>query len=105
MALANYEDWKREAHSFEEMAVRTEVGMSMTGAGDAANVQAALTSASFFPVLRTQAVLGRVFNESECQPGRDAVVVLSYGFWKRQICRRSRMCWDGRLSWLIARTR
>ncbi|MGB6194403.1 MAG: ABC transporter permease [Terracidiphilus sp.] len=84
VALANYEDWNREAHSFEEMAVRTEAGMSLTGAGDAASVQAALTSASFFPVLRTQAVLGRVFNESECEPGRDAVVVLSYGFWKRK---------------------
>jgi putative ABC transport system permease protein len=82
--LANYEDWKRQSAAFEEMAVRTEAGMSLTGAGDAANVQAALTSASFFPVLRVQALLGRVYDESECQPGRDAVVVLSYGFWRRQ---------------------
>ena len=84
VALANYEDWTRQSRSFEELAARTEVGMSMTGAGDAANVQAALTSASFFPVLRVQAFLGRVFRESECQPGRDAVALLSYGFWQRQ---------------------
>lgn len=83
-ALANYEDWKRESHAFDEMAVRTEDGMTLTGAGEAAHVQAALTSASFFPVLRTQALFGRVYNESECRPGRDAVVVLSYGFWQRQ---------------------
>lgn len=89
VAIANFEDWQREAHSFEEMALRTEVGMSLTGAGDAANVQAALTTASFFPVLRTQAILGRVFNESESQPGRDAVAVLSYGFWKQRFAAES----------------
>ncbi len=84
VALANFEDWQRQNHSFEQLAARTQVGMSMTGAGDAANVQAALTSASFFPILRTQAFLGRVFDEKETEPGRDAVVVLSYGFWQRQ---------------------
>lgn len=83
-ALANYEDWKRESHAFDEMAVRTEHSMTLTGAGEAAHVQTALTSASFFSVLRTQALLGRVYNDSECRPGRDAVVVLSFGFWQRQ---------------------
>ena len=84
VALGNYEDWRRQNHSFEQLAVRTEAGMSMTGAGDAANVQVALTSASFFQVLRTPALLGRVFDESACQPGRDAVALLNYGFWRRQ---------------------
>ena len=84
VALANYEDWTRRSHSFEELAVHTEHGMSLTGAGDASNVQAALTSANFFSVLRTQAFLGRVFDESENQPGRDAVVLLNYGFWQRK---------------------
>lgn len=84
VALANYEDWKRQSKSFEETAVHTSAGMSLTGAGDAAHVEAALTSASFFSVLRTQAILGRVYNESECEPGRDAVVLLNYGFWERR---------------------
>jgi putative ABC transport system permease protein len=84
VALANYEDWKRQSHSFEELAIRTSDGMALTGAGDAAHVQAALTSASFFSVLRTQALIGRVFDESECQRGRDAVALLNYGFWQRR---------------------
>lgn len=83
VALANYEDWRRQSRSFEELAVRASADMSLTGAGDAAHVRAALTSASFFSVLRTQALLGRVFAESECQPGKDAVAVLNYGFWQR----------------------
>jgi putative ABC transport system permease protein len=84
VALANYEDWKRQSHSFEELTIRTSADKALTGAGDASRVQATLTSASFFSVLRTQAMLGRVFDESECQPGRDAVALLNYGFWQRR---------------------
>jgi putative ABC transport system permease protein len=83
-ALANYQDWARQSRSFEELAVRTSADMSLTGAGDAAHVRAALTSANFFSVLRTQALLGRVYGESECRPGSDAVAVLNYGFWQRR---------------------
>jgi putative ABC transport system permease protein len=82
-ALANYEDWQRQNRSFESMAVRTQTGMTMTGAGDAASVEAALTSSNFFTVLRAQPLFGRVFTQADSQPGHDGVAVLSYGFWKR----------------------
>ena len=82
-ALANYEDWLRQSQSFESLAVRTHADVSLTGAGDAAHVAAAITSGSFFTVFRTQAQLGRVFTDAECQPGHDAVVLLNYGFWQR----------------------
>lgn len=83
VTLANYEDWARQSRSFEELSVRKGADMNLTSAGDAAQVQAALTSASFFSVLRVQAVLGRLYLEEECRPGRDAVAVLNYGFWQR----------------------
>jgi putative ABC transport system permease protein len=82
VALANFEDWKRQSQSFEELAVRSNADMSMTGAGDAAHVQAEYTSPSFFSVMRTNAFLGRVFDQNETQLGRNSVAVLSYGFWK-----------------------
>jgi putative ABC transport system permease protein len=82
VALGNFEDWQRQSQSFESMAVREFADMSLTGAGDAAHVQASLTTPDFFKVLRTGPYLGRVFNESETQPGRGRVVVLSYYFWK-----------------------
>jgi putative ABC transport system permease protein len=83
VALGNYEDWKQQSHSFADLAVRTWASMSMTGAGEALHVQAALTSASFFEVLRTDALLGRVYQDREGQPGHNAVVVLSYAFWNK----------------------
>jgi len=84
VALANYEDWNRQSRSFEQLSVLTSTNMNLTGAGDAAHVRAAMNSANFFSVLRTPALIGRVFTESECQPGRDSVAVLNYGFWQRE---------------------
>jgi putative ABC transport system permease protein len=84
VALADFEDWLQQSRSFEEMSVRTGANMSLTGVGDAVHVEAAVTSASFFAVLRTSAVIGRVFAQDECRPGRDAVAVLNYGFWQRR---------------------
>jgi predicted permease len=82
VTLANFADWQRQSRSFEELAVRQPAAMSLTGAGDAAHVQAEYTTPSFFTVLRTSALIGRVFNESETQPGANGVAVLSYAFWK-----------------------
>ena len=69
VTLANFDDWNRQSGSFEEMSVRTDADMSLTGAGDATHVHSTLTTASFFTVLRTNAVLGHVFVQEECQPG------------------------------------
>jgi putative ABC transport system permease protein len=82
VALGNYQDWKQQSRSFTDLAVRTYASMSLTGAGEALHVQAALTSASFFRALRANALLGRVYQDSECQPGHNAVAVLSYPFWQ-----------------------
>jgi predicted permease len=83
-ALANFEDWKRQSRSFEALSVFTGADMSLTGAGEAAHVRTTLASGGFFSVLRAQALVGRVFGESECQPGHDEVAVLNYGYWQRQ---------------------
>jgi putative ABC transport system permease protein len=82
VALGNYQDWKQQSRSFQDLSVRTYASMSLTGAGEALHVQAVLTSASFFEVLRANALLGRVYQEGECRPGHNAVAVLSYPFWQ-----------------------
>jgi putative ABC transport system permease protein len=84
VTLGNFEDWSRQSRSFEQMAAFASTDMSMTGAGDAANVAVARTTANFFAVLRTPALLGRTFLAGDAQPGRDGVALLNYGFWLRQ---------------------
>jgi putative ABC transport system permease protein len=83
-SLADFEDWNRQSRSFQDLAPIGTSDLSLTGAGDAAHVRAALTSASFFRILRAQPLFGRVFSDAETQPGRDAVAVLNYGFWQRR---------------------
>jgi putative ABC transport system permease protein len=83
VALANYQDWKQQSRSFETFAVRSSANMSLTGAGEATHVEAALTSPSFFTVLQTNPALGRAYGERETQPGHSTVTVLSYAFWKK----------------------
>jgi putative ABC transport system permease protein len=84
VALANYEDWARQSRSFESLAVRTQADKTLTGNGDASHVEATLTSAEFFTVLRATPLMGRVYSEAECLPGRDQVAVLSYGLWQQR---------------------
>jgi len=83
VTLGNYEDWKRQSRSFDALAVYTTSELTLTGAGDAAHVQAAYASADFFDVMRVAPFLGRAFNASETQPGKDNVALLSYGFWQK----------------------
>src|SRR5947207_2746403 len=43
-----------------------------------------LTSENYFPMLGVQAFRGRFYNAEECKPNANmAVIVSSYGFWKR----------------------
>ena len=84
VTLGNFEDWSRQSRSFEQLSEFGRADMSMTGAGDAAHVAVARTSANFFNVLRTPALLGRAFLSSDAQPGRDGVAILNYRFWATQ---------------------
>jgi putative ABC transport system permease protein len=84
VAYANYEDWIRQSRSFEELSIRTSSDMSLTGTGDAAHVQVERASANFFSALRVQPILGRLYADGDCRPGRDSMAVLNYGFWQRR---------------------
>ena len=84
VAAANYEDWTKQSKSFESLAAFKRYSMALTGAGEAAHVESSRSTANFWSVLRIDPFMGRVFRADECQPGRDAVVVLSYSFWQKQ---------------------
>lgn len=84
VTLGNFEDWSRQSRSFEQLAMFGRGDMSMTGAGDAAHVSVARTSANFFSVLQAPALLGRAFLPSDTRPGGDGVAILNYRFWTTQ---------------------
>ena len=84
VTAANYEDWQQQSQSFQDLAMFKRYALALTGAGEAAHVEASRSTANFWNVLKIDAFMGRVFRADECEPGRDAVAVLSYGFWQKQ---------------------
>ena len=80
---ANYVDWKAQSSAFEQMAVYTYTGLSLSTSNDPLPVIGAAVSSDFFSVLRSNAVQGRTFTPDEERPGRDQVVVIGHGLWQR----------------------
>jgi len=88
VSAPNFWDFKRQSHSFENMAIFDSAGRGYNLAAgtrqEAEQVSGLRVSAGFFPVLGVQPLLGRTFRPEEETLGRDHEVVLSYGLWKRR---------------------
>jgi len=82
VSAANYIDWKRDNHVFDDMAIYSYRGLTLTGIAQPQQVDAISVSAGFFETLGVPPMLGRVFSPEEDQPGRTNVVVLSHLFWQ-----------------------
>jgi putative ABC transport system permease protein len=87
-AAADFLDWKQASRSFESLAAYQDWDVNLTGVSHPDHIQSARASAEFFDVLGMHALRGRTFGAAECEPGRDAVVVVSYGFWQTRLAAR-----------------
>jgi predicted permease len=72
-----YLAFQRQMRSFEQVATFGTDSVTLTGAGDAVRLPAAMVTASFFPVLEVHPALGRSFLPDEEKPGSGRTVVLS----------------------------
>jgi predicted permease len=80
VSAANFVDWRKQNTVFESMAVIGGRSYRLGGGTRPQSVRATATEPDFFKVLRVQPAFGRAFTAEECQPGRDAVIILSHGF-------------------------
>ncbi len=80
----NFLDWRRENHSFSDMAAYRHDDFNLTGVGEPERLQGEMVSASFFPVLGVKPVLGRTFMESEDLLGGAPVALISENLWRRK---------------------
>lgn len=87
MSYPDYIDTRERVRSFDGLIGLTYETVALTlepGGGPHVKVST-LVSANFFKVLGVEPQIGRGFLPEEDQvPGRDAVVVLSYGIWQQQ---------------------
>lgn len=82
VSAANYLDWKRENHVFENTAIYTYAMFDFLGGDNPESVPAGAVESSFFSVFGVQPMLGRVFLPGEDEAGHGQVVVLGYDFWR-----------------------
>src|SRR6516162_4942197 len=82
VSAANFLDWQKQNHVFEEMALISGAGFDITGDGKPESIRAGSVSANFFPVLGVQPLHGRVFLAQEDQPGKNHEVILTYKLWQ-----------------------
>jgi putative ABC transport system permease protein len=81
----NFLEWQSQAKSFEGMAAFFDRSYNLTGAGDPVVVTGQGATPNLFRVLGAEPILGRTFTDEEGEQGKDNVVVVSYGFWQRQL--------------------
>src|SRR5262245_60915988 len=83
---ANFEQRRSQAHSYEYLAAYQRTQLTLTGISDAAErVPGANVSSDYFNLMKTPALIGRTLLPEEAAPGKDRVVVVSYGFWNRRL--------------------
>lgn len=75
-------DYRRLSQSFSRIAALDINSVNLTGDQDPLRVFGLQASASLFPMLGIQPVLGRFFTPDEEQPGHNHVVVLGTDLWK-----------------------
>jgi putative ABC transport system permease protein len=80
----DYLDWQEQNQTLESSALYTyQRAFNASGAGEAQPVAALRTQASFFTVLGVAPAMGRTFAPGEDQEGKNHVVVISNGCWKK----------------------
>jgi predicted permease len=83
-SFPEYSDWRRDNRVFSALAGYNTIfgGANLETPGGPVALNSVLTTDGFFDVFGVKPLIGRGFLPGEHQPGRNAVVVLSYEVWK-----------------------
>jgi putative ABC transport system permease protein len=84
VAPANFLDWKSRSRSFASLGAAEYWTANLTGGDSPEKINAMRMTPEIFPMLGVSAVTGRFFLASEGEAGKDHVVVISHGLWKRR---------------------
>src|SRR5216683_646188 len=81
--IAEMNDWKKQNHVFEDIALTSSNERStLSGLGEAEPIRVQDVTPNFFSLLGVKPILGRIFSAEEMQDTTQTVVISS-SFWKR----------------------
>ncbi len=85
IAPQNYVDWAAQQQVFESMAAMVTRAVTLREPGaEPEDLRALMVTASFLDVLRVRPAMGRMFTAENEVDGRNRVVLLSDGLWRRR---------------------
>jgi predicted permease len=84
ISFPNFRDWRKDNHTFSAMAISRGYAFSLTGAGDAVQVNGEFVASDFFSILGVRSLLGRTFAPGEDEIGATPIAVIGEGLWRRK---------------------
>jgi putative ABC transport system permease protein len=84
-SFPKYHDWRERNQVFTAIGGSAQQRFVLTGEGDPARVDAALTTASLVDVFGVRPQIGRWYTEQEDQPGGPKLAVLTHAFWATRL--------------------
>ena len=84
VSVANYLDYRAQNRVLTDVGAYNLTDLTVTGGREAESIPGAEITASLFPVLTVEPVLGRRFVDGDTQPGPDHVTIISQGLWLRR---------------------
>jgi putative ABC transport system permease protein len=84
ISMANFNDWRAQNTVFLSLAAYQRTDVVMSGRGEPERLQMRRVTASLFPTLGVQPILGRGMLPEEDKVGAERVVLLGEGFWQRR---------------------
>src|SRR5262245_2411828 len=81
-SVPDFQDWQRNARSFEQMVAILWRARDLTNSGAPEHLDGREISSGFFSTLGVNLSLGREFSSQEDQPGGNPVVIISRRLWQ-----------------------
>jgi predicted permease len=84
ISYLNFRDWQKDNRTFSAMAIDRAYSFSLTGLGQAEQLEARFITSDFFALLGVNPALGRTLTAGEDEIGAAPQAMISAGVWKRK---------------------
>ncbi len=82
-SIADFDDYRRQGRSVQDLAAFSTWGANLTGEGRAERLQGIKITGNFLGALGVRPVLGRGIEPADDTPAAAPAVVVTYGLWQR----------------------
>jgi putative ABC transport system permease protein len=84
VAPATFFDWKKEAHSFDQLTAYSWDEVNLTGDREPQKLQTFHVPANFFETIGVHPSMGRAFLPEEEEAGKDQEIILGHALWEQR---------------------